>query len=215
MDQPKWTILIATLGYRQHKLDHLLAGLLPQVSAAGGQVRVLALRNHAERPLGDVRQDLLEAADGEYVCFADDDDVLPDYYVGKVLPLLDGVDYVGWRMQCEVDGVRFLPTYHSLRYSSWFHDQHGWYRDISHLNPVRRALTEGTTFRAGWPEDTSWVGQLRGRLKTEHFIEECMYYYFASTSDTVQRGVQAGHSGTPAPDYGAGCPWFSWHPAST
>lgn len=210
---PKWTILIATLAWRQPKLQRLLGILGPQLLAYDGQVTVLALRNNAERPIGDVRQDLLEAATADYTCFIDDDDTVPGYYVSRVVPLLDGVDYIGWRVQAYENGCQLKPTFHSLRYDRWHDDQAGYYRDISHLNPVRRELTAGTSFTKGWPEDRDWVAQMRGRLRTEHFIGDCMYHYWHDPADTVQAGVTP----RPAPRYDASiewCPQFSWHPAS-
>jgi hypothetical protein len=182
-----WTILIATQGRRAAQLQRLLAGLLPQAEAAGGQVKVLALWNNGERRLGEVRQDLLWHATGTYVSFVDDDDEVPPYYVSAVLPLLDGtVDYIGWRMQCYIDGVAAKPTIHSLRYSGWHDDEDGYYRDITHLNPVRRQLALLGDFRTAWPEDSTWVASLRGHVRTEAFIDRPMYLYRYSSSDSVQ-----------------------------
>jgi len=212
-----WTILIATLGRRQHKLESLLECLMPQVDAACGQVSVLALRNHGERPLGRVRQDLLEAAATEYVCFIDDDDRVPEYYVKRVLQeLQEGPDYVGWKVKCIFNGAEWpLPAYHSLRYGRWYEDGTGYCRDISHINPVRRELTAGTSFCAGWPEDRTWVDQMRGRLTTERYIDDFMYFYHHSSSDTVQDGMRRRerHSGSRAIRWPS--PNFTWHLAST
>lgn len=197
---PRWTILIATLGQRRGKLERLLAGLMSQVDYALGQVTVHALWNNGERPVGYVRQDLLNSAEADYVCFIDDDDEVPPYYVDRVLPLLDGVDYIGWRMQAYINGHAMAPTYHSLRYTTWYQDGLGHYRDISHLNPVRRSLTEGTSFCADpenvvTHEDLSWTTQMRGRLHTEHYIGDVMYYYRYDQNDSIQHGtpIAAGH----------------------
>jgi hypothetical protein len=210
---PVWTILIATHCSREAKLRRLQAQLFPQVEAAAGAVAVEALWNHGERPVGQVRQDLLDSATGQYVNFIDDDDEIPAYYVERVLPLLDGVDYVGWRMQADIGGFLLAPTLHSLRFSGWSQDQAGYYRDISHLNPVRRELTEGTRFFGSWAEDYSWVVQLRGKLKTEHYIEDCMYYYrIRPAGSAQQQGQSMACNGALRPEVQH--PYFSWHPAS-
>lgn len=212
---PDWTILIATLGSRSSRFQRLLGSLMPQVDAAGGRVRVLALWNNGERSLGEVRQDLVDEATGTYISFIDDDDEVPEYYVRQVLPLLDGVDYIGWAMQCWVDGNKLKPTYHSLRYSDWTEDGSGYYRDISHLNPVRRELALTADFRrAGKPEDVSWAAQLRGSLRTEHYIPDVMYYYRSSVSDSTWQGIAPVAPGTYERS-AARAPWFSWHPASS
>lgn len=212
---PTWDILIATLGQRGDRLTRLLDSLLPQVTAAAGAVRVTALWNNGERPLGHVRQDLLESATGTYVSFVDDDDEVPDYFVPEVLSHLDGVDYVGWRMQCIMDGVPLKPTFHSLRYARWYDDHAAYYRDLSHLNPVRREHALRIDYRTvGAPEDVAWVDQLRALdvVKTEHYLDRVMYVYHANSTDSTWRGVQsAGRYDRPQVD----SPYFTYHPGSS
>lgn len=214
---PTWTVLIATLGQRGDRFQRLLSQLLPQVEAAAGAVTVEALWNNGERPLCEVRQDLITHARSTYTSFIDDDDEIPDYYVSKVLPLLDGeVDYIGWRMQCWVNGQSLLPTFHSLKYSDWYSDANGHYRDISHLNPVKRSLAiQHANFCVGnGPEDYSWVLQLRGHLQTEKYIDEVMYFYRSDTNDSTWRGI------TPVDPASYNRPsvrncFFTYHPRSS
>jgi len=209
--------MIATLGRRGPKLARLLGGLLPQVDAAQGQVTVEALWNNGERPVGQVRQDMLDHVTADYVCFLDDDDEVPPYYVARVLPLLDGTDYIGWRQRLWRDGREERPVIHSLRYDRWLDMREQFQRDITHFNPVRRDLAVQATFlgpNEAWSEDYWWAGQLRGKLRTEHFIDEVML---------LQRWDSADNTGPVrrAPDSPAGyarlqvaSPWFAWHPAS-
>lgn len=211
MTELKWEILIATLGQRGDRFMRLLSNLLPQVEAAAGAVHVTALWNNGERPLSHVRQSLVDHAVGEYVSFVDDDDELPDYYVSRVLPLLDGVDYVGWRMQCIMDGIPLKPTFHSLEHKTWYEDGAAYYRDVSHLNPVRLELARLADYTRGDPpEDVSWADQMRGTLTTEHFIDDVMYIYHSSTSDSTWRhgSVQPGEHHWHHP---IESPYFSYH----
>lgn len=210
-----WTILIATLGQRAARFERLLAQLLPQLNAHDGRATVCAFYNHGERSLGEVRQDLVTHATSDYVSFVDDDDELPDYHVAEVLSRLDGVaDYVGWQMQCYVDGTPLKPTYHSLRYTHWWDDTHGYYRDVSHLNPIRRELALRADFRRGSPpEDVSWSDQVRPLVKTEAYVDRVMYHYRSSSSDSTWRGAgidRVWHL-RPLVDH----PYFSYHPGSS
>lgn len=194
---PLWTILIPTIGRRGAMFTRMMDDLLPQTEPYDGRVTVLALWNNGERPLAELRDMLMGAAASEYTCFADDDDELPGYYAEKVVPLLDGVDYIGWRMQMWQDGVPLdHPTSHSLAHGHW-HDGPvgGWYlRDISHLNPVRRelALEHARFSKPGvWEyEDTNWADQMRGHMRTEHCVPDryCMYRYLR-TADSAWRGL--------------------------
>jgi hypothetical protein len=212
---PDWTVLIATLGQRTSRFTQLLRTLLPQVDAYDGRVTVTALFNHGERPLGHVRQALLDGATSRYVSFVDDDDELPGYYVDEVLPLLDGVDYVGWQLQCYVDGVAQKPTFHSLRYRRWYEDRKGYYRDVSHLNPIRTELARRADFRHGEPpEDVSWVDQVRPHVKTEHYVDKVMYHYRSSARDsTWHPSTRLRRKKFTRPHVSS--PYFCYHPEST
>lgn len=210
-----WTILVATLGQRAARFERLLTSLLPQLDAAGGAVTLCALYNHGERPLGAVRHDLLTHASSTYVSFVDDDDEVPNYHVAEVLARLDGdVDYVGWQMQTYVDDVPLKPTYHSLRYTRWWDDAEGYYRDVSHLNPLRTELARRGDFRRGDPpEDVSWADQVRPHVRTEAYVDRVMYHYRSSSSDSTWRGtgVERVWHLRPSVEH----PYFSYHPGSS
>lgn len=213
MTEPDWTILIATLGQRRERLARLLDVLIPQTEPYDGAVTVCALHNNGERPLSHVRQDLVEQATSRYVSFVDDDDEVPDYFVDEVVPRLDGVDYVGWQMQCYVDGRPLKPTYHSVKYAQWYEDRRGFYRDISHLNPIRRELALLADFRLGDPpEDVNWADQLRGKVRTENYIDKLMYHYRSSSHDSTWRRSQKFEQ---LPRLTFEHPWFTYCIASS
>jgi hypothetical protein len=216
----RWSILVATLARRGDHLRQLLSDLIPQL-AGSDEVEVVALRNHGERKLGDIRQSLVESARGEYLSFVDDDDRLPEYYVSEVLSRLDGVDYVGWQMQAYVNGNPLKPTYHSLAYDGWFETPDAYYRDTSHLNPVRTALARRCDFRATEPpEDVAWSDQLRGLVVTQHYVDRVMYHYYATMDSTWRPGHEYWDGvSDPLDDYtyhwANDIPQFRWHPEST
>lgn len=178
---PKLSLLIATVPTRNDKFETLCELLSPQLTE---DVEVLVYWDNFEASLGAKRQTLLEAATGDYVCFIDDDDTVPSFYISKILPLLDGVDYIGWKQQLWHNGEKMKPTLHSLAYKV-SEDENGWYRDISHLNPMKRELALKGRFDRTSPEDNDWSNQLRGIPKTEHFIDEIMYHYNHSTEGSL------------------------------
>lgn len=222
---PTWTILVATIGRRRKSFQRLVDILRPQLDGADGQVELLAYRNNGERPLGEIRQALVEAATGTYVSFIDDDDTVPYYFVDEVLDsiltfwnyhYMADPDYVGWQMQCYVDGNALKPTFHSLRYDKWWDDEAGYYRDISHLNPIRRTLALQADFRrTDPPEDVAWADQLRalGIVSTGTYIDRIMYHYHSSTTDSTWRpgsvNSDNGEWAVELPD-----PFMRYHPES-
>jgi hypothetical protein len=131
--------------------------------------------------LGENRDMLLRSSQSEYVAFFDDDDFPDAHYLETILPLLNGVDYIGFQVQCYINAMR-LPkkTYHSLAYGSWLENDDGFYRDISHINPMRRELALAEPFEGGHGEDVRWADRMRKRgvLKTEHVIPQVMYHYY-------------------------------------
>ena len=88
----------------------------------------------------------------------------------------------GWAVPAATDDMPAVVVEHSLRHNGWQDGK----RDISHLNPVRRELALlGSFAGASFAEDHGWAAQLRasGRLRTEAWIPEPMYYYDYRPSD--------------------------------
>lgn len=217
MTGPSWAILVPTLGQRRTEFRRLMTGLLPQLAAHDGAVRVLGYWNNGERPLPHIRQALVDAAGAagfEYMTFVDDDDRVPEYYVTETMTALaQRPAYVGWQVQCYTNGHPTALAYHSLAFEGWYGEAGLLYRDISHLNPVRVDLVAGVAdFREcppGQPEDRAWAAQLRGRLDGEVLIDKVMYHYLwsprASSWRRPERIQRTGHTRVPVAN-----PHFSW-----
>src|SRR6266699_2885570 len=175
----KWNILILSQPDRARFLARLLAVLKPQIEEHP-DIEVITRMFDSSLDLGANRQAMLNVASGTYVCFVDDDDLIPASYISTIYPLLDGVDYIGFQLQYFADGVKQDPTYHSLRYKDWNADRNGAYRDISHVTPIRRELALLVPMSGGFGEDERWARALRKKnvVKTEHYVNSVMYYYY-------------------------------------
>lgn len=163
--------------------ERLFARLYPQLKDRTDIE--LAVRIYDKKlTMGENRQAMVDEAQGEYVSFIDDDDLVAPDYVEKIYPLLDGVDYVGFRVQTYIDATPLPPTIHSLEHQSWWQDAKGAYRDISHLNPIRRELALQAKHTGGMEHDQRWAAELRakGIVKTQRYIERAMYFYYYRTT---------------------------------
>lgn len=182
----KWTVCIATTPLREELLHKLMTRLLPQVEKYE-DVEILIFFNNYEYSLGFLRQSMIEEAHGEYVTHIDDDDMVPEDYVDSIYPLLDGIDYVGFKVRFIDNGLDMPTAYHSLKYRSWAQDSDGYYRNVTHLNPVRRelALEAGFPVEVNIGEDEQWA--VKVNAKTEHFIDREMYTYNHVGDETVNR----------------------------
>jgi glycosyltransferase involved in cell wall biosynthesis len=180
---PKLDILILTQYSRAAYLERLLEVLAPQVVQFFGNVDIKVEMFEPAFSLGANRERLRQRATAEYICFIDDDDLVPPDYVQKILPKLTGVDYVGFKLQCYLDGVALPVTRHSLRFNRWGEDQDGAFRDISHVNPMRRELALKVPMEGGFAEDSRWADRMRDLdiVKTEAFISDVMYFYHSRT----------------------------------
>jgi glycosyltransferase involved in cell wall biosynthesis len=183
--KPRWTICIATVPARKDRLSRLMAVLQPQVDKYQDEIEVLIFFNNFEYSLGYLRQCLIEEAKGEYVCHIDDDDLVPEDYCDTIFPLLDGVDYIGFKVKYIDGGKQMKPVYHSLKYPIWYEDDAGYYRGVTHLNPLKTelALASGFPVEFNIGEDAEWAKHVLA--KTEHFIDREMYIYEHEGDDSV------------------------------
>lgn len=177
----KWSILILTMAERRDLLYRLQQCLYPQIENYK-DIEIL-VRVFRCGTIGENRQALLNQAQGEYVCFIDDDDMVPAKYVEKIYPLLDGVDYIGFSVHTFRDGTFYASAYHSLKHGRWSNEKAYAERDISHLNPIRRELALQAPMEGGAGEDRRWADRLRDLniVRTQHYIPEVMYFYYIRT----------------------------------
>jgi hypothetical protein len=221
-NQPTWTILIPTIPIREPLFRRLLDVLLPQLDAHEGRVRVLAWRNAGRPSLGEVRDGLVNYASTDYVSFVDDDDLVPAYYVTEIVEAIAGrPDHVGFQLEYTTkrggEQVGYEIVDHSLRHGRWHRNTEGQLvRDCTHIDPVRREIALSGQFaraRSGRAEDTVWVKQIRGRMRTEAYIDKIMYHYlwsYEGSSWGMDRKVAP--AAGPRPDIAHR--HFAWHPSS-
>lgn len=87
-----------------------------------------------------------------------------------------------------------------MRHLEWSEDDRGYYRGISHLNPIRRqAALAGLPFRNGFGEDADWSARVRraGVVTTEVFVNELLYEYRWSRHGSMFTGGQKRTGETP------------------
>lgn len=210
---PTWTILVPTLGQREHLFARLMGVLLPQLGEYEGRVRVLAWRNNGYPSISEIRDTLLVSTDADYVSFVDDDDLVPEYYVAEIVNAIgERPDHVGFKMEYSTDDQHREIVDHSLRWGKWGRTLDGkLHRDVTHVDPIRRDLATRARFavRPGRAEDRVWVKQVRQHLATEVYIDKIMYYYLFREDTTAWREPKKIKHvpGRPVIDN----PYFSWH----
>jgi hypothetical protein len=180
----KWTIAILTVHQRKGQLNRLLDLLYRQLDDDRGRSIELMVCNMSGS-VSEKRQWCLDNAEGEYFNFIDDDDLVAENYVDAIYPLLDGVDYVGFQLQYYHEGNAWKPTFHSLRYGThaMWADESGFYRGVSHLNPIRTEIARQGHYSGGFGEDNRWSDLVEP--VTEHYVDQIMYHYFFSQNGSL------------------------------
>lgn len=174
------SILIPTIPDRADLLARLLARLEPQLVPS---VEILLASDSGERSIGQKRNEMLDAAEGEYICFCDDDDLVAEDYIARILSALESrPDVVGFKLRRYVNGALRGEAIHSMRYTENRNlpsgDGEFFERMPNHLNPVRRELVLAVRFPPiNQGEDTDYSKRLRPMLRTEAFIDAHLYDY--------------------------------------
>ena len=186
----KWTICVLTVPEREQDLTRIEGMLLHQIDNRND---IQLLIDKGTGDVGKKRQRCLEEAAGDYICFVDDDDLIAHDYIERIYELLDGeVDYIGFQLQHYRNGEKQKPTFHSLKYKEWSEDDNGWYRDVSHLNPIKTSIAREGVFEGAYGEDKAWAEQVNP--KTEHYIDAPMYFYFFSDEHSLTAGDSNGNA---------------------
>lgn len=180
MNQPTLSILILSIETRAKLYARLMAILKPQITDA---VEVLDHVDNGERPIGQKRNELMEASTGRYVCFVDDDDLITDDYVARILEAAKlEPDAIGFRLRRLVDKKYDADAIHSIRNDRWEtitrDGKRVYLRTPNHLNPVRREIAIRHRFpETNHGEDKDYSERIRPEIRSEAFIDRVLYTY--------------------------------------
>lgn len=201
MNNPKLSILIITIPDRAEKLARLVAVLRPQIPE-DNSVEVLVKEelpvSQGGPTIGANRNAAIEDSVGDYVSFVDDDDLVPEYYVERVLKAIEtepdvvgiegnyilGVtDILGPRPDTgESFGIvaKNKPELfiHSMQFKEWLTVDGVHQLCPDRLNPVKRELALQVPYtEKNHGEDQDYSMALLPLLKTEVMVDGIMYFY--------------------------------------
>lgn len=184
-------ILVPTTFDRDEYRKRFMNRLLPQIDRYKDRVKISLNLDEGEhkggKPIGMKRNELLQEAVGEYVCFWDDDDYVSATAVKSVLEsirtghalYLGGVDVIGIKghkrniKQKTVE--RFIQ---SIKFKQRARNGDTIISYPTHLNPVKRSIATQIKFPCiSFGEDAQYADKLRHLLKTEVMINETIYFY--------------------------------------
>ena len=172
------SILICSLEARGELLFALLAELNKQMENRK-DIEILVETDSGEMTVGTKRNTLLSRAQGEYICFIDDDDSIAPNYILSIMKALEKYpDCVGIEGVLRTTGNPDLLFKHSIQFQGWYTGVDAFYRTPNHLNPVKRKIA----IEIGFPckdfgEDHWYSNAIQQRIKTEEYINYPIYIY--------------------------------------
>ena len=186
----KWSILICTLENRANFLTRLLDALVPQLgsSVQGGSgnykvitsenVQICILSDNKQMSVGEKRNKLIEASDGDYVSFIDDDDMVSPEYVQSVLRALkqqpDVVTFWAFRYH---NGNKDRRVDYDIKYQQDLNPPQKYERLPNHLCVWKKSLTLPYK-EISYGEDADWAQRMKGRALTQVKIDKILYHYY-------------------------------------
>ena len=193
----KWSILTVTLDDRKVMFDKLKDKIAKQIHDCGAdeEIEHLYLSDDYLYPVGFKRNQLVAAADGEYVSAVDDDDEISDDYVSSVYNILknSSPDCIGITGIITFEGLHPKVFIHSTRYDQYSEDDKAYYRPPNHLNIIKKEILSKYPFAAISRGEDADIAMRMARdkvIKTEVFIDKVIYYYRFSPSQSSTHWVE-------------------------
>lgn len=184
----KLSILIPTIRERAEMFCKLV-NYIEEQAYRFGEIEIIY--HIGNKSIGTKRNGLLETATGKYVAFVDDDDRVSSNYISLLMEGIEkDVDCCSLVGEYTVDGKNPQLFEHSIKYQEYRTNgnyaldmdikQVKYERYPNHLNCIRASIAKQFKFpEINHGEDTDWATQIKksGLLKTEHTIEQIIYYY--------------------------------------
>jgi len=194
----KLSILVLSIPGRMEQFTRLLDRLESQIT--GDNVEVLSLVDNKSLHIYEKRNELLDMARGEYICFIDDDDWVDRDFVPSVLSVMDDKpDVITFKQHCNYNNKPFDVVF-SINHNwdpmdqlSYSYDAQR-YNDLKrppfHMCPFRSEISKSERFREKYDEtgqsceDADWLLRLYPKVKSEAFIDDVLHHYIYSSSAT-------------------------------
>ena len=195
MKQPLLTIAFPTTEERVEQFDRFYNELMEQIEKLENpeQIFIIVDTTGKEMPVGEKRDLLYKKSTGLYTFMPDDDDsVAPDFIKRVLEGIKESPDCITYFEHVDIDGV-ISKANHSIQYSGW-HDNPSfpegfkyartpYFKDVIKTSIAQ--MVQVPSIR--WNEDEQWANALHPLLKTEHHIDDFMYFYKTVSSNPEER----------------------------
>ena len=180
--KPRLTILMCGILARLEEYGRMLYSL--KFQSEGKPVEIVTLLDNQHMKVGKKRNELLSLANGEYVCFVDDDDLISNDYVDSILEAIEtGEDVVVFTLSRNHNGNHDRLCYYSKEYEKDRDTPGAYYRMPNHLMVFKTDIAQKVKYKEYFfGEDAAWSKEVQKYLKSERKIDKVLYTY--QSSDT-------------------------------
>ena len=193
------SIGILTLSGREDYFNRLMHHIKLAANKWAEQLEIVVAKDNREASVGTKRNQVLDQANGKFVCFIDDDDMISANYFDDVMNTIiknkGEMDVIGF------NGVYYIneKPYMIFKHSSKFNDHRTMenntivqYRKCNHLNPIKTKIARQVRYsEVSYGEDSDYSTRLyqSGLLKTETYLDTVLYHYLYDPSTTETQKV--------------------------
>ena len=182
------SILIPSTKERSELLNTLYENLKKRIIECDQNVEIIVFTDNKELSIGAKRNQLMEIARGEYVCYFDDDDMPSPNYIQLILKAIESKpDCCSLKGIITWNGQNPEIFEHSIKYKEWrttTFTNPKYERPPNHLNAIKLSIAQRFKFpELNHGEDSQWSEAIAKSelLQTEAYIEDVLYNYLYTT----------------------------------
>lgn len=189
------SILICSVEIEQRQVDlkKLISELHRQISKnyAEEMVEIIVDSDNMEKSVGQKRNDLIQKAQGEYVCFIDDDDYISENYLSTILYHLNsGIDILLIAIQHIQDGVNKPKIIPSLYIDNMNTGEAVLKTNHFHLCPHKKSIAMDVLFECvNFAEDMVYSQKMVNHIINSYTVNDPIYVYFDNLEKSLTRNV--------------------------
>ncbi len=169
--KPRLSILVCALERRREESKKLFDEIYRQIFALPDPwtVELHVLLDEGHINVGEKRNILMARANGDYLCFVDDDDwVAPNYIQALVKKCDGGTDCVVFGASYTCDGKPGRPFDFDLKYPRYADNEKMFERTPNHLTPIKSSIAKSIVFpNLTRAEDNHYAVRVRRLLKSQ------------------------------------------------
>lgn len=194
MENKILTICVCSLLERSNTfLPKILKQLQEQLVKYPNSVELIVDIDNRSKSLGKKRNENLQRAQGKYITFVDDDDILADDYVDTIIEVINNndVDSISFIVDVSINDGPFKPCYYSYKYGKDYNCDNSYHRLPNHICVLRTELAKEVGFNdITFGEDADFSKRLFPFIKSELMIDKKLYKYNYNVRTTTTRNTK-------------------------